>query len=63
MPIHQEVLGYLDMGIEVSLNGKSIESCDRGIYSIKENSCYMREYTKGPDGDLKNINFTMIKKM
>lgn len=60
--IHQEVLEYLELGIDVLLNGKSLETCDKGVYSLKENTCYMREYIRNSDGDLKKINFTTIKK-
>ncbi|MDD6571624.1 MAG: hypothetical protein PUF12_04445 [Thermoflexaceae bacterium] len=60
--IYQEVLGYLELGVDISLNGKSIETCDKGIYSLKENTCYMREYIRNSEGDLKKINFTTIKK-
>lgn len=60
--IYQEVLGYLELGVDISLNGQSIETCDDGIYSLKENTCYMREYIRNSEGDLKKINFTTIKK-
>lgn len=60
--IQQEVQGYLELGIDISLNGKDINSCDRGINSIKENTCYMREYVKNNEGDLDRINFTTIKR-
>lgn len=60
--IHREVLDYLNLGINVSLNGRNINSCDRGVYSIKENTCYMREYIRNVEGDLAEINFTTIKK-
>lgn len=60
-PIQQEVLDYLAIGIKVSLNGRDIFSCDKGINSIKENTCYMREYIKNSEGDLEKINFTHIK--
>lgn len=59
---YNEVLEYLNAGIRVTLNGKDIQSCDRGIYSIKENSVYMRDYIVSKEGDLKEINFTQIKK-
>ena len=60
--IYQEVLGYIELGVDISLNGKNIEQCDRGIYSLKEGTCYMREYIRNSEGDLMKINFTTIKK-
>lgn len=60
--IQKEVLGYLEAGISVTLNGKEIQSCDRGIYAMKENTVYMRDYLLSKEGDLEEINFTQIKK-
>lgn len=60
--IYQEVLGYQELGVDIFLNGRNIENCDQGIYSLKENTCYMREYIKDGNGDLERINFTTIKK-
>lgn len=62
LSIQQEVRGYLELGIDISLNGNDIDSCDRGVNSIKENTCYMREYVKNNKGELDRINFTIIKK-
>lgn len=61
-PIYTEVLGYQELGIDIFLNGKNIESCDYGIYSLKENTCYMREYIRNSEGDLEQVNFTLIRK-
>lgn len=61
-PIYTEVLGYRELGIDIFLNGKNIEACDHGIYSLKENTCYMREYIRNGEGDLEKVNFTMIRK-
>lgn len=60
--IYQEVLGYLELGVDITLNGQNIEKCDKGIYTLKENTCYMREYIRNGEGDLQKINFTTIKK-
>lgn len=60
--IRDEVLDYLDIGIKVTLNGRDIYSCDRGISSIKENTCYMKDYIRDEKGNLETINFTQIKK-
>lgn len=60
--IRDEVLEYLELGIKVTLNGRNIFLCDRGIDSIKENTCYMREYIQDGEGNLDTINFTHIKK-
>ncbi len=60
--IYKEVLGYIELGVDISLNGISIELCDRGIYSLNEGTCYMREYIRNGEGDLKKINFTTIRK-
>lgn len=60
--IYQEVLGYIELGVGISLNGRNIEQCDKGIYSLKEGTCYMREYIRNGEGDLMKVNFTAIKK-
>ncbi|MGN0161151.1 MAG: hypothetical protein ACI4AQ_07185 [Lachnospiraceae bacterium] len=60
--IQKEVLEYLELGIGVTLNGKEIQSCDKGIYALKENTLYMRDYLLNKEGDLEKINFTQIKK-
>lgn len=59
--IREEVQSYLDIDIEVYFNNVKIDPSGSNAAIIRENALYMKDYDIDEGGDLRKIEFTLIR--
>lgn len=61
-----ELIGYSHRGVDLTLNGKKrtpLQIAHTVVHDCDDGSSYMRDYSTGPNGHVKRINFTKVHKL
>lgn len=61
-----ELIGYSHRGVDLTLNGHRrtpLQIAHTVVHDCEDGASYMRDYSTGPGGNVKKINFTKVRKL